>query len=425
MVQEKKEIIKLDIPFFIYFTLMFCLYKFTYFQLGIQIVIILYFALILIKRKLRITHKQIKNMLFFVSWYGAFTALMFLSQMWAYGIKEGPSTLLTALRTFAIGFLIFYISDSRKKALSVFKSFIAAFFVVTVVVLVLTPASQWGNEHVFGKMIAQHRNTLGTVSAPLILVCYYYYKNFGMRYGLLIAAYFSFFTVICGSRGAWLQVIIIFLIHLLINEKDLSKKLKNLIVSAVVAVVIVLVIVSVPFLYELVWVRFGNAASTVLGIEVVDSSTVGREKLREVATLMFLQRPLLGYGVDGVVCFLRDYSKILGEEVAAVYSHCNYTEIAACFGIVGLIIYYVPILRTIFLSFKKRNQSKWAGVLFATFVSMNVMDYCRINWSTHMVMYLFFCIMLIIRYEDAQIVDCEDKIEKRNLRDEGMYSNRS
>lgn len=399
MIQEKKEVIKIDIPFFIYFTLMFCFYKFTYFQLGIQIAIILYYVLLLVKRKLRVTQKQQKNILFFVAWFGAFTALMFLSQLWAYGTKDGPSTLLITLRIFAIGTLMFYYVDTREKALSVFKAFIYAFFVVSVVVLILTPVSQWGNEFVFGRMISQHRNTLGAVSAPLILISYYYYKQFGMKSGLALSIYFLAFSFVCGSRGSVLQIIIIFLIHSLINEKNLSKKLKNLVVFASLTVAVVTIILSVPFLYNLVWVRFADAVSTVLGIEVADSSTVGRENLREVAMLMFYQRPWLGYGVDGVVCFLKDYSKILGEEVTAVYSHCNYTEIAACFGIVGLIIYYGPIIRTMFLSFKKRNQSKWAGVLFATFASMNILDYCRINWATHMVMYLFFCVILAIRFE--------------------------
>jgi len=399
MIQEKNKFIRIDVPFFIYFTLMFCFYRFTYFQLGIQIAIILYYALIFVKNRLRLSQKQIKNLLFFVSWFGAFTALQLLSQLWAYGVKEGPSTMLTTLRTFAIGFLIYYIADSKKKALSIFKSFITAFFIVSVVVLVLTPVSQWGNEFVFGRMISQHRNTLGTVSAPLILICFYYYKNFGMKSGGILAFYFSFFTVVCGSRGAMLQVVIVFLIHLLVNEKNVSKKVKNLVIFASVVTAAIVVILSVPFLYNLVWVRISNAVSTVLGISMSDSSAAGRENLKEVATLMFMQRPWLGYGVDGVVCFLRDHSGILGEEVTVVYSHCNYTEIAACFGIVGLIIWYVPIFRTIILSFKSKNNSKWAGVLFATFASMNILDYCRINWDTHMVMYLFFCVILLIRYE--------------------------
>ena len=400
MIQEKRIFVKMDIPFFIYFTLMFCFYQFTYFQLAIQIAIIAYFLLVFINRRMRLHKKQVKNLIFFIAWFGAFTVLMFLSKLWAYGVKDGPSTLLITLRIFAIGTLIYYYVDNKEKALSVFKSFIFAFFIVSVVVLVLTPVSQWGNEKVFGRMIAQHRNTLGTVSAPLILICYYYQKQFGMKIGNILAFYFSFFTIVCGSRGALLQVVIIFLIHLLINEKNLSRRLKNLTVFALTSVAIIVVVLMVPFLYNLVWVRIGDAISTVLGVEIADASAQGRENLKEVATLMFMNKPWLGYGVDGVVCFLQDHSNIIGEEVAAVYSHCNYTEIAACFGVVGLIIWYVPIFKTIVASFKKRNISKWAGVLFATFASMNILDYCRINWATHMVMYLFFCIILLIRYEN-------------------------
>jgi len=399
----KSDEIKMHIPFFLYFVSMFIFYKFTYFQLLIQILVILYFGLLLIKRRLRVTKTQIRHLLFYIAWFGSFTLLQFLSQTWAYGVREDSRVLITAIRIFAIGFLMFYYVDCKEKALSVFKALIMAYFVMSIVVLVTTPISGWGSEHVFGKAIAQQRNGLGALSAPFTVFSYYLHKQYGMRYGNYLAIYFAVFTLIGGSRSAALQIVIIFLVHLLLNERSLSKRLKNLVVFASIGTVAVILIMSIPFLYNVVWVRIGDAFSTILGIEIADSSSLGRENLKEVATLMFVQRPLLGYGVDGVVCFLREAGNIIGEQVAAVYSHCNYTEIAACYGIVGLIIWYVPLLRTLVSSFKIRRTSIWASCLFASFLSMIIMDYARIPWSTHMGMYLFFTVVMLIRYEIAEV----------------------
>lgn len=411
----QKDQIKMHIPFFLYFTAMFCLYSLTYFQLAIQIAVILYFALILIKRKMKVSHTQIRNILFYIAWFGAFTLLQFLSQLWAYGVNDESNTLITAIRIFAIGFLMFYYVDSKQKAISVFKSLIYAFFITSVVVLVTTPISGWGNELFFGNAIYQQRNQLGALSAPFTVFCYYLYKQHSMRYGNYLAIYFAIFTLISGSRSAMLQIVLIFAVHLLVNEKSLSKRFRNFLIFVVIGLAATILILSIPFLYNVVWVRIGDAISTVLGIEVADASAQGRENMKDFAALMFFQRPILGYGVDGFVCFLKENPSIVGEYTRAVYSHCNYAEIGACYGVVGLIIWYLPILQHLFKAFKIRRITLWSSCLFASFLSMIVMDYARIPWSTHMGMYLFFAVILLIRYEAAGIsrsVKAEDK--KRN-----------
>jgi len=398
----QKDQIKMHIPFFLYFTAMFCFYKFTYFQLGIQIAVILYFGLLLIKRRLRVTKTQVKHLLFYLVWFGAFVALMFLSTTWAYGKLETARTLLIAIRTFAIGFLIYYYADSKEKTLSIYLSFVMAFFITTIVIYITTPLSGWGSEHFFGVAISQQRNSTGAVSAPLVVLCYYLHSCYGLKIGKFLSVYFAVFTVIGGSRSAMLHTVIVVVLSLFLNEKNVAKKAKKALALLLIALGIVTLVYYVPFLYNIVWVRIGEAVSTTLGIDVADSSTVGRENLKEVATLMFFQRPLLGYGVDGVVCFLSDYSKIIGEEVKAVYSHCNYTEIAACFGVVGLVIWYVPIIKTLISSFIFRKNSVWKMCLFVSLLGMIIHDYSQITWSTHLNMYLLFIVLLLIRQECQQ-----------------------
>lgn len=398
----KSDEIKMHIPFFLYFVSMFIFYKFTYFQLLIQILVILYFGLLLIKRRLRVTKTQIRHLLFYIAWFGSFTLLQFLSQLWAYGVRDDSKVLITAIRIFAIGALMFYYIDTKEKVLSVLKSLIMAYFVMSLVILATTPISGWGNERIFGVAIAQQRNSLGALSAPFTAFSYYLYKQYGMKYGNYLAIFFAFFTLVGGSRSATFQIILIFVVHLLINERSLSRRLKNLVVFTVCGAVVILVVTTIPFLYNIVWVRLVNAVSTILGIEVADGSAITREGLKEIATLMFLQRPWLGFGVDGVVCFISN-NPILSGETSALYSHCNYTEIGACYGIVGLVIWYVPLLRLLVTSFKIRRTSVWASCLFATFLSMIILDYARIPWATHMGMYSLFVVVLLIRYEAAEL----------------------
>lgn len=411
-----RDEIKMNIPFFLYFVGMFCLYYITYFQLAIQIILILYFCLLLVKRGLRVSGPELRRMGGYLLWYGAFALIVFLSRYWAYSTVEDSNTFFVVIRSFAVGGLIYYYADTKEKVLGILKSFIYAFFIMSMVVLATTPISGWGSEFEFGRLIHMHRNGLGAISSPLIIICYFLYTNYGIRYCNYLSLYFVFFTLIGGSRGAYLQVILIFVVHLLVNEKQLSKRLKNLVVFAAIGLVIIVLMLSIPFLYEVVWLRFGSAISAVLGINMGDTSAEARVGLQEIATMLFLDRPLLGYGMDGVVCFIRDNPVLLGPDVAPVYSHCNYTEIAACYGIVGLIIWYVPMIVTIVKSYKIRTTSKWASCLFACFLSMNVLDYCRIPWVTHQNMYLLFIVMLLIFYEgrDVRIKAAAKRQEKNS-----------
>ena len=110
---------------------------------------------------------------------------------------------------------------------------------------------------------------------------------------------------------------------------------------------------------------------------------------------MFAEKPIMGYGVDGFFCYLRDIEYVNGYYVPPRYSHCNFTEIAANFGLVGLAIWYIPMFSIIVDSFKLRRKTPGMNMVFITLTSMVILDYARIPWANHLGMYTYFCIILI------------------------------
>lgn len=104
-------------------------------------------------------------------------------------------------------------------------------------------------------------------------------------------------------------------------------------------------------------------------------------------------------GVDGFVCFLRDHPTIMGVYMKPVYSHCNYSELAADFGIVGLLLWYIPILRIFYWGWQTKSSGYIEGCIYAIFVSIVISDYSRFPWDTHLSMYLLFIIVLLIRFD--------------------------
>lgn len=390
--------IKPNLAFTLYFTVMFCLYTYTYIQLAIQLFIVVYVAFPVLKlRALSVT--RLHNMRFYLMWFGLFTCLLFISKYWAYDVYSGSKTMLTVFRIFVIGCMIFYSANSKKRALSILQSFIIGCAVMGMVALITTGGAI-GTES-FGEIIGQHRNQIGAVAAPLTVVCFFLKRSFGMRYGNVLAAYFLILTICTGSRSSVLQVVIMIVLFILFAEVNVSKKIKNMAALLLAGIICIILLQSIPFLDEVIWSRIENALKTILGIEVADTSALGRSYYKTIAYMMFLNRPLLGWGLDGFVCFVRDNGYIMSStaRLNAVYSHCNYAELAADFGIIGLLVWYIPILGKIKEVIKCRKENMWSGCLFCVFISMVLFDYSRIPWETHLVMYLFFIILILICFE--------------------------
>ena len=108
--------------FTFYFVTMFCLYTYTYIQLAIQLFVIAYVIFPIFKSK-KISVKRLRDMKFYLLWFGTFTFLLFISRYWAYDTYSGSKTMITVFRIFIIGCTIYYYIDSQKKTLSILQNF--------------------------------------------------------------------------------------------------------------------------------------------------------------------------------------------------------------------------------------------------------------------------------------------------------------
>lgn len=401
---ELKKYIKIDIPFLIYFATMFCLYTNTNVQVIIQGFIIGYVLYTISKRPV-INRERICTLSFYFLWYCAFSIFLFISKYWAYGIFEDSKTKITVFRILVIGFCMFLYVDSKERAISVLKSFIIAILIMGIAALVTTPIRNYGKTNAevieggFGTRIGQHRNGIGAVSAAMLFISYNLFKKKQLKYGNLLAIFFGTITIISGSRSSILQILLIYFIMFLISKESFDKKIKKIIIGSFFFIIILVAMRYVPFLYNTIWVRIGNALDTLSGREINDTSTLGREFYKDIAYIMFKKKPLYGYGVDGFNCFLRDHPYIMGVYIKPVTAHCNYAEISADFGIIGLVIWYVPIIYLIIEMFKIKNKKQWMMTILSTFLSIIIFEYSRIPFDTHMYMYLYFIMVILCKFE--------------------------
>ena len=103
----------------------------------------------------------------------------------------------------------------------------------------------------------------------------------------------------------------------------------------------------------------------------------------EDALLVWQEKPVFGHGIDQY--------RYSGSYTT--YSHNNYTEILANFGVVGIVLFYsiylVLFVRALF-GIAGGSQSSW--VIMATIISIVLMDLARVSYSSRMT-WLFIAIM--------------------------------
>ena len=81
--------------------------------------------------------------------------------------------------------------------------------------------------------------------------------------------------------------------------------------------------------------RVQGLIASITGEGEVDSSTSLREYYRQVGWDQFLKTPIAGIGINNSSVLL---SMVGSDHIT--YLHCNYAELAACGGLLGLISYY-------------------------------------------------------------------------------------
>lgn len=397
--QSKYSKVSPNWMFFIYFAVMFVFYMQTYIQLGIQLFIIAYVIIMkFFNGKIIIKKKSLDNAKFITLWFGVFTLLLFLSsQIWAYSTMEDSKTMLGVFRCFVIGLAIFIYADTTEKALSVMQAFALASVVMGVAAMITTPISQYfqAGDEGFGQVIGQQRNLIGAVSTYMIFTCYFLKKYTNFKYGYFLCAFFVMLTIITGSRSAIVQLIIL-LAMFVVFDKNFLKMVTKIIGVLILGIIAIFVLQKVPILYDNIWVRFENMFITISGNELADASTLGRQFYREIAFEMFKQRPILGWGLDGFTCYLRDHPFHKGYYIKAVYSHCSWAEIMASLGTVGLVVWYVPNLYVLVINIKNFYYHPLMKYTCFLLISLLIMDYARLPWMSHPGCYQFFVLFVLI-----------------------------
>ena len=330
-------------------------------------------------------------------WYGLFYVFVVLSWLWTSGVGKTYSNMITTLIQILVFLVCLDLSiQDLDTAIVHVRCYCYASLLFALVLLLTSPPSTY-NSLEFGGITGMHRNTSG-----YLMMMATYFDLFVMtkvsrrkKKTYLLMAVISFITsLLSGSR----KIIVGYAIMLIawsIMQKNIKKSLKILLLVVGGAIVLI------PIAYQISYIQnaFGLRMAAVFDDSIADGSIEARNRARLLALELFRAKPVLGNGWNAVVSM---YGYYFGRS-GGIYAHNNYLEVAADFGIVGLVLFYWKYVKNIIYSFKGYKRSTLLRFSCICLATILVLDWGQVTY-----LYLYEMIIYAILFKFIQYIRKEE-----------------
>ncbi len=246
-------------------------------------------------------------------------------------------------------------------------------------------------------------NPFGMYAGITFTLCLYFAKIRKKYFYYLLSVLPLILVVASSSRKALLFVFCTILFFFTF-EKMQKSFLKGL--GIVVALLAGLWLLLQLPAFEQIWQRLQIFfEATLQGSTTVDQSAEDRLKLMEVGLHLFRDNPLFGKGTNAFRYIASGFFTY-GSEISA---HNTYVDILANFGIIGAVLYYMPIVIGVWKSFKgaMREIPFFYCLFFMTAITLALLDMSYVSYH-FIVPYAFNA--LLFRAIDLYRDDLKQKI---------------
>lgn len=307
-------------------------------------IIVIAFGWTLVRRGIKIRFDRIYVMHFL--WAVFFFLLVVISKTWAIvpqGIDDVKNNVLwCAMITIIMADYITFYEVTVEDLIKILIPVVIMFFITLLVLGTRDSENRLS--------ISNNANSFGLAAAGMM--SFFLYGNMKRDNSNILYHIFAVALMIAGllsgSRKTMISIIIYFIGPYLFNErKNARKTLGRLVVIVVLMFAAYEMIMNVGVLYNTIGKRVEALLGFLFREEAADGSVASRMNMTALASNICKEHPILGIGANNFKYYTY-YN---------TYSHNGYMEILCSFGIVGLIIYYFPILTMLISGYKSWKQT--------------------------------------------------------------------
>ena len=306
----------------------------------------------------------------FLIWYGVFAVYVCISILYTVNIINPSYVILRVVTAFALGLVVsMYVRDEH--AFEVFAYGIILGGIIVSILTLFIEGSTFGRLRT-GSISVGSGPTFGAIIMVAFVCSVWRIMRKKERRSLFIVIAIFLYTmiVLSGSRRIIILCPLFLLITVMLNRNiKKSKKMLFMMLALSVSVLALYIVMTNETFYNLAGWRIESMINSFFSSSgtITDASMRERNIMKEYAMFLFNERPLFGYGVHGFAYMFKFYYGNM------VYSHCGFTEILSCYGVVGFVIFY-SIFMIIFKNIGKRllNSELYIQILllFSIFALM-------------------------------------------------------
>lgn len=223
--------------------------------------------------------------------------------------------------------------ETEREMLILIKAIILASLVLVIYILSFYGIDALTSSRMDNELL--NSNRAGRISAIASFLSIWMRYRTGNVFYLCSWGVLMIMAFLSGSKSALVNIIVLNIVFLLLKDgKRQGKKIKNIILAFLFCTIVLYCIQNVSFLYNIIGERFLIFWNGLFGKSTgyAGHSTMMRTYFMQTGLEMFMERPIVGYGLD-----MFRYHNIYNT-----YAHSNFIELAADLGIIGLILYYAP-----------------------------------------------------------------------------------
>lgn len=181
-----------------------------------------------------------------------------------------------------------------------------------------------------------------------------------------------------GSRKAFVMLIL-GIVLLTLFKSDTGKKTKGIpklfmILFSLATLSIIVFFVARSGVFGGTLDRMDGMIASLTGKGDIDSSTMLRAYYREIGFHQFLETPIIGIGMGNARVLALRYS---GYDC---YLHCNYAEVAASGGLIGLFLIYWIYIKLIRYEIRLYKYDSMAMIMLIFLVLNLILDYGKVSY---------------------------------------------
>ena len=257
----------------------------------------------------------------------------------------------------------------------------------------------------FGRLGTSFANTnsVGMLCANTIIIHFYFHLFKKKTASIFLVIPALLLVASTQSRKATVCLVLgVTMLYILKNSKNITNNLLPVlrVLLIVIVVVVLLIVASQTEMFSGVTERMNGLIASLTGEGKADYSSNIRSAMRDLGWTQLRETPYLGIGMGNARLLANEH---LGHDC---YLHCNYAEMAANGGIVGLTSYYGIFVYLIWKTIKYFNVEKSTFIIITIIFTRLINEWGMVSYygkTTYFLLMVFFIHLEICQRKHPEI----------------------